>query len=66
MPRGTMQGKWAQPRKALIEGQVVFFPRTPVAKVYSIVSWERKKGMKFKVVSTIYQDCPGSAAWRNE
>lgn len=56
--------KWSQPRQAVRDGKVVFFPKTPAARVYSILAYERKKGMKIAVRQAIYQECPGCVAWR--
>lgn len=56
--------KWTDARKAVREGQVVFFPRMARTKPFSVLAYERKKGMKFKVVPVSYQECPGMAVWR--
>jgi hypothetical protein len=57
-------GKWNVPRKAVREGAVVFFPRITTNKAYSILSFERKRGMRIRVVQSVYQDCPGAMVWR--
>lgn len=59
--RGT---KWSLPRKEIRAGRAVFFPRLSVARVNSIVSAERKRGMRFNSVSATYQECPGVVVWR--
>lgn len=61
--RGSL---WAQPRAALRRGEVVFFPRVTVNKAHSIVSYERKRGMKFKAMAATYEECPGVVVWRTE
>lgn len=60
------RGKWLQPRKAVRDGEVVFFPRTTAAKAWSILSYERKQGIRVKVLQTTYHDCPGTMVWRVE
>lgn len=59
-------GKWAQPRQALLEGKVIFFPRTSRERVYSIFSFDRRKGVRITAQTTEYQDCPGTMVWRVE
>lgn len=66
MAVGVRGSKWAQPRKAVREGAVVFFPRTTTNKAYSILSYERRQGYKIRAIQMVYQDCPGAMVWRVE
>jgi len=59
-------GKWAQARKALVEGKVVFLPRTTSRQAYSIFSYERRKGLRIRVTQATYMECPGMAVWAVE
>ena len=59
-----MNGKWAQPRQAILDGKVVFFPRTAKRRVWTILAGDRKKGLKIAVRIAVYQECPGAMVWR--
>ena len=60
------RGKWNIPRMAAREGKVVFFPNIDPDKAYSILSFERKQGMRFKAQRAVYQGCSGVVAWRTQ
>ena len=57
-------GKWTQAKLAILNGSVVFFPRTEQSRVYSILAYERKKGLKITVKKAVYSECPGVVAWK--
>ena len=55
---------WKVAREAVREGKVVFFPRLTTGNVWSIFSYDRKRGLRMIVRKGVYQECPGAVAWR--
>lgn len=60
----TQRTDWREAREAVRQGQVVFFPRLTLRQVWSVFSYDIKKGLRLGVKRTVYSQALGCVAWR--